>query len=34
MMRTETPGSGGPTLPILKFDARFTEIGAVVSVSP
>ena len=33
-MRTDTPGSAGPTVPILDFVARFTVAGAVVSVRP
>ena len=33
-MRTPTPGSAGPTVPIFDFVARFTVAGAVVSVRP
>ena len=33
-IRTDTPGSGCPTVPILLRRGRFTVAAAVVSVSP
>ena len=33
-IRTATPGSGWPTEPIFCRSGRFTDTGAVVSVSP
>ena len=33
-IRTVTPGSGWPTEPIFCRSGRFTDTGAVVSVSP